>query len=369
MELCDALIIGGGPAGSSCAKALRQLGLDVVLMDRATFPRDKVCGGWITPAVVEMLALDLDDYARQLTLQPFSAFRIGLMAGGQKQITYPGPVSYGIRRLEFDDYLLRRAGVRLRLGETAKTIVRHGGLWVVNNAVTTALLIGAGGNYCPVARLLGARPARQIAQEQLVLAQQVEFRMSARQIAQCGVRPDTPELYFCDDLKGYGWCLRKGDYLNVGLGREEGQNLAHHVEHFRKFLKHRVTLPFELPHPFNGHAYGLYGHVVRRRVDDGVLLLGDAAALATPRSGEGIVRAIASAQLAAEVIGAAAGNYRLDQLKPYENRLHTRFGPPGSSTQPPWRDVVGQTLGRLLLRSGWFNRHVVLDRWFLHAGA
>ena len=49
MDTCDALVVGGGPAGSSCARALERAGLDVVVLDRASFPRDKVCAGWVTP--------------------------------------------------------------------------------------------------------------------------------------------------------------------------------------------------------------------------------------------------------------------------------------------------------------------------------
>ena len=51
MERCDVLVVGGGPAGSSCARALHDAGLDVIVLDRAVFPRDKVCAGWITPQV------------------------------------------------------------------------------------------------------------------------------------------------------------------------------------------------------------------------------------------------------------------------------------------------------------------------------
>ena len=53
MTACDVLIVGGGPAGSTCAWKLRRPGLDVVVWDRQTFPRDKVCAGWITPQVVD----------------------------------------------------------------------------------------------------------------------------------------------------------------------------------------------------------------------------------------------------------------------------------------------------------------------------
>ena len=62
MNTCEVLIVGGGPAGSACAWKLRQAGLDVIVMDKAAFPRDKVCAGWITPQVVEDLAFDIDDY-------------------------------------------------------------------------------------------------------------------------------------------------------------------------------------------------------------------------------------------------------------------------------------------------------------------
>ena len=55
MDDCGALIVGAGPAGSSCAWRLQRAGLDTVILDKRTFPRDKVCGGWITPAVLEEL--------------------------------------------------------------------------------------------------------------------------------------------------------------------------------------------------------------------------------------------------------------------------------------------------------------------------
>ena len=55
MERCDVLVVGGGPAGSSCAWRLRRAGLDVVVLDRKAFPRDKVCAGWITPQVARAL--------------------------------------------------------------------------------------------------------------------------------------------------------------------------------------------------------------------------------------------------------------------------------------------------------------------------
>ena len=113
MDPCDVLIVGGGPAGSSCAWRLRGSGLDVAILDKAVFPRHKVCGGWITPAVLAELEIDPAEYGRGRVLQPITAFRTGSIGGPAIETLYGAPVSYGIRRCEFDDYLLRRSGARL----------------------------------------------------------------------------------------------------------------------------------------------------------------------------------------------------------------------------------------------------------------
>ena len=63
-------------------------------------------------------------------------------------------MSYGIRRYEFDDYLLKRCGARLALGEPFKSLKREGDAWVVNGAYRAPLVVGAGGHFCPVARWL-----------------------------------------------------------------------------------------------------------------------------------------------------------------------------------------------------------------------
>src|SRR5215510_16190867 len=127
METCDVLIVGGGPGGSSCARRLREAGADVVVIDKAVFPRDKVCAGWITPQVVTDLDLDLDDYAKGRTLQAIRGFRSGVIGRSIDVTTkYDHDVSYGIRRCEFDHYLLERSNARLRLGESVAQVRREG---------------------------------------------------------------------------------------------------------------------------------------------------------------------------------------------------------------------------------------------------
>ena len=122
------------------------------------------------------------------------------------------------------------------------------------------------------------------------------------------------------------------------------------------------------PPRWRGHAYAVYNSPHRRAVDAGVMLVGDAAALAYAQSGEGIRPAVESGLLAAETIVAANGDYTRSRLEPYEARLRSRFGTGTVSTALSGvvPASVGAALARRLLATPAFVRHVVLDRWFLH---
>lgn len=368
MDNCEVLIVGGGPAGSTCAWRLAQAGFDVLLVDKKSFPRDKVCAGWVTPAVIASLRLDVEDYRRGRVFQPIQSFKTARLGGAEVETHYDRPVSYGIRRFEFDHYLLtraERAGVRVRT-ETLKSLVRTDGGWVMNDTIRAKLVIGAGGHFCPVARMLGASLGQS---ESVVAAQEVEFEMDERQAHACRVRGDTPELFFCADLKGYAWCFRKGNFLNIGLGREDNHKLSEHVDAFFEWLKRDGRIPADSSSRFKGHAYLLYPRAPRAVHDEGVLLIGDAAGLAYPQSGEGIRPAVESALIAAEVIAATRGHYARARLASYTVRLTARFGErpgavdPATATGP---GPVKQFIAGKLLANRWFSRYVVIDRWFLH---
>jgi geranylgeranyl reductase family protein len=366
MDSCDLLIVGGGPAGSACASKAVRGGLDTVILDRSVFPRHKVCGGWITPAVLQELQIDARDYAAGRTLQPLTGFRTGCIDSPGVETRYGKTISYGIRRCEFDDYLLRRSGARLRLGASLTRLERSADGWIVNGEIRARMIVGAGGHFCPVARFLGADARKEIA----VIAQEAEFEMKFRERAACAIREDVPELYFCRDMRGYGWCFRKGDYLNIGLGRLDARGLPKHVSDFVEFLKRTKRIGFDLPGPMQGHAYLLLRDIRSRIVDDGVLLAGDAAGVSYSQSGEGIRPAIESGLIAADVLLEADGNYGAANLGRYAMRLRERFGNPrGDLATEVGRRMPVNLLGaisRQLMASRWFSRHVVLDRWFLH---
>lgn len=366
MDRCDVLIVGGGPAGSSLAFGLRGSGLDVVVLDRRTFPRDKVCAGWVTPPVLDVLEIDPVDYRKERVLQPIHGFQVGRVGDDAACIDYGEMVSFGIRRCEFDDYLLRRSGARLRLGEPLGALRREGDGWRVGDALRARVLVGAGGHFCPVARHLGARPGPG---EPTVVAREIEFEMTPEQQADCAARPELPELYFARDVRGYGWVVRKGDFLNVGIGRQDTRAFPRHVDEFLDWLEAQGRVPRGLPRGLRGHAYLLHDQAPRPLVGEGALLVGDAAGLAYNPSGEGIRPAVEAGLLAARALRASGGCLDARTRGAYERSVVQRLGRRHGRVRRGVTDLLpaawrGPITGRALA-SHWFARHVVLDRWFL----
>jgi len=364
MTSYDVLIIGGGPSGSTLAYNLKDSGLRVAILDKQSFPRQKICAGWVTPQVMQVLNLDLEDYAKKNILQKINGFKISQL--GQKQVAshYPGePVSYGIRRIEFDDYLLKRCSAELILGEAFKTIQKNNDGWRVNEKYQAKIVIGAGGHYCPVARAIGSKGKDELA----VVAQEAEFEMSADQIHNCSIKEDVPELFFTPDLMGYGWVFRKGDYLNIGLGREDKSKLSTHVKAFCEHLTEHKKIPANITEKYSGHAYLLYNHAAREMLADNVLLIGDSAGLAYPQSGEGIRPAVESAIIAASVIRNCKGDYSEQNLASYKNQMQQRFGKrlPGPDTMERLPLFIKKIFASQLMKTHWFTEKIVTEKWFL----
>jgi len=313
---------------------------------------------------MRVLNVDLKDYSRGRVLQNITGFRIGQLGQHQIESRYPGdPVSYGIRRIEFDHYLMQRCGAQLFTGEAFKVMEKTGDGWLINGKYRAKLVIGAGGHFCPVARAIGSKGESELA----VAAQEVEFEMSDRQQANCTVNEETPELFFTPDLKGYGWVFRKGNYLNIGLGREDKNKLSSHVEAFCHFLTSQGKIPNDITGKYNGHAYLLYPHSAREMVADHVLLIGDSAGLAYPQSGEGIRPAVESAMLAANVISTCNNDYSKDTLQAYNNLMEKRFGRrlPGPDLMERLPLPVKKFFAGQLMKTHWFTRNIVTEKWFL----
>lgn len=369
MESFDAVIVGGGPAGSTCAWKLTRLGMRVLVLDRARFPRVKLCAGWVTPPVMRALQVDLKAYSSTRTLQPIDGFEVARQSDGDSTLVqYDSPVSFGIIRSEFDHFLLLRSGARVEDGVPSVEIERRNGTFRINDKFRTPLLIGAGGHFCPVARYLGA----ELKRESNISALELELKLKAEELGRFGVQPHIPLLVFCDDLRGYGWCFRKGSFVNIGIGRMENRGIRHHLRLLLHGLASRGHIPGENPfriERFRGHAYKLHVLDPRRCFDRGVLLIGDSAGLAYNLSGEGIRPAVESALLAAETIREAEERYSAERLGSYQERLYRHFGKPWTGVRkwlaerfPP---ALFRRLGSTVLAHPPLTRRILIDYGFL----
>ena len=297
MQHADTIIVGGGPAGSSCARQLKRAAQDVIILEKQAFPRVKLCAGWITGKVMRDLEFTEDDYPHSIlkldirTHFPFLPFPIrGLPTPDQ---------NYSIRRVEFDHWLLQRTDVPVRQ-HAVRQIRQADGLYIIDEQFSCRNLIGAGGTMCPVRRQLFPDSRRGTSQ---IATLEKEFEYPQRE--------NTCHLYFFyRGLKGYAWYVPKGDgAVNIGIGGKSkyfsrsGTNIH---DHFRGFLKQLVkqrllnqSVADELK--YSGHPYYLtsYRGQVQR---DRCFLIGDSAGLATLDLGEGIGPAVESGLLAADAV-------------------------------------------------------------------
>lgn len=313
MQRTDVIIVGGGPAGSSCARQLKQNGVDCLVIDQARFPRFKTCAGWITPQVVKDVGLDPQEYAAggpdgPRSFTTFTATRLHIFGLSLKLPT----TQHAIRRYEFDHWLLERSGARFA-EHTVKSIEYRQGEYVVDGEYAAKYLVGAGGTHCPVYRTF-FKPNEPHAGEELIVAQEEEFRYP-HQSTECWL------WFFEDHLPGYAWFVPKSNgYVNVGIGgkaeriKSHGDNLKNHWTRFVSKLEEAGLVTGHAYKP-SGHSYYLRQKPATPRIEN-AFLVGDSAGLATLDLGEGIGPAIRSGMRAADAI-ARGGDYRLDGIEKY----------------------------------------------------
>ncbi|MBM9466252.1 geranylgeranyl reductase family protein [Nakamurella leprariae] len=347
----DVIVVGAGPAGSTAATLLARSGLDVLLLEKSTFPRDKVCGDGITPrGVKQVLALGIDvsgpDWIKNRGLR---------VVGGGRSIELPWPTlqdypDFGLvrPRRDFDDLLATlavKAGARLH---TATTVTGP----VVDDRTGRVVGVEATVRDTPdESDFVGAADARPVKAGRRTLT----FRapvviaadgVSARVALGLGIakRDDRPlgvavrryyesprtnddfleshlELWDRSDaadpklLPGYGWIFGLGDgTVNVGLGMLNSSSAFGRTD-YRALL--RTWLDGTPPEwglrgeehaigPINGAALPM-GFNRTPHYRDGLLLVGDAGGAVNPFNGEGIAYAMESAAMAADAVLQALG--------------------------------------------------------------
>ena len=296
MAAYDAIVVGGGPAGSTCARFLVEGGLRVLVLDAATFPRVKLCAGWVSEPVWDVLGIAPSEYTRGLWEWNRCHVRFG---DTDHTVSAHG---YFIRRYEFDHWLLDMCDAEVVMGHRVSSLEREDDEWVVDGEHRAPILIGAGGTNCPVARALFPRKP-----ERPVGVQEHEFAAAPDEVAAHRIGLDgEPELLLHGNLHGYSWNIPKTEWINVGCGTVQPREVRPAWREARAFFEQSGHVPPSARDgldKMSGHSYYLFReeHLAGAH-RDGALLVGDSLGVAHPFTAEGILPSVLSGRLAAQAV-------------------------------------------------------------------
>ncbi len=342
-------IIGAGPGGCTAAIALSKAGIPCTLVDQSSFPRDKVCGDALSGKVILTLKRLNEELPKQLGIEETSIASHGVtfVAPNGKSLKVPfrrdinenAPPGFISKRIHFDNWLFEQAKVcplvtvitDLRID----TFNKSNKNWIISDKegktkIETQLIIAADGAHSRFAKQIGG------------IEFEPEHYCAGLRGYYKGVKDlDTKgfiELHFVKEfLPGYFWIfpLPNGD-ANVGVGMRSDVVSRKKINLKNEMLKLIDTHP-TLKERFKNatlegsiQGYGLpLGSKKRVISGDGYLLLGDAASLIDPFTGEGIGNAMISGLKAAEVITSLCENKKFDatSLSKYDDVVYKRLWP------------------------------------------
>ena len=330
-ESADVIVVGAGPAGSATAAYLAMAGLDVLLLEKTSFPREKVCGDGLTPrAVKELITLGIptpqdEGWIRNKGLR--------IIGGGMRlQLDWPDLASfppYGLvrTRQDFDDILAKHAvkhGAHLReatnvtgpilgdqgriVGVTAKASDEKGRAVGPEKHFRAPLVIAADGNSSRLSLSMGREKREDRPMGVAVRTYYTSPRHDDDYLE------SWLELWSQDDegkrvlLPGYGWIFGVGDGTsNVGLGILNTSSAFGKTDYKDVMRRWVATMPADWTYtdetmvgPIRGAALPM-GFNRSPLYADGLLLVGDAGGMVNPFNGEGIDYALEAARVGSEI--------------------------------------------------------------------
>ena len=334
----DVAIIGAGPAGTTCALALKEGGLDVILIDKDSFPRDKICGDAIPgPAfkLMDKMNPAWGKAMRSFTNKSTVHFSKGFSPNGKTFTVGWETFSYNSKREQFDHFLFDlvqnetdidiEQNKRLRkVSETEHSITCE---FHDDTAVNAKIVIGCDGGRSMVSRSLASYDLKK---EAPFIAMRAYYENVE------GMKSDVNEFHFFNDvMPGYFWIFPlDNNWVNVGFGLlskttdKASPNMKQTLEHII------ATYPSIAPRfkdavlrdPIKGCALPISTHE-RSLSGKRFMLCGDAAALINPIGGHGIDTAMWSGYYAAgQVIQCfEEDDFSADFIKDYDALIHRKF--------------------------------------------
>jgi len=312
----DAIVVGAGPAGSTAARELAARGATVLLVEKARFPRDKPCGGGVTTRAARLLPFDLAPVVERTAYGVCFSLKMGRSFVRR----YETPLAYLTQRRRLDAYLAEqavRAGAIFHDGDPLLDLVEERHAVAVRTRTGWArgrALIGADGVNGVVARLAGLLGARDTA-------------VALEGNAPLADLPRAWEDVLALDLGGvpggYGWLFPKGDHVNIGVGGWAylAGGFREHVQRLSRFYRVAPATLCDL------RGYRLPARRAGAPLARGrIALVGDAAGLVDPLSGEGIYGAVYSGRAAAAAIAAWLDG-RAPSLHSYVTTIEQRLQP------------------------------------------
>jgi geranylgeranyl reductase family protein len=299
MESYDVAIVGGGPAGATAAYRLASAGASVLVLDKATFPRDKPCGGGVTGRAARQLPFSIGPVVEDV----IDRMECGLRYRSHVIRRARAPLAYMTQRRRLDHFLLQKAaeaGAEVREGETADA-----------RELDARIVIGADGCNGSSAKQLGLADGVVHG-----VALEANYPYEARYAGAI-------VLEIAVIRGGYGWIFPKGDHLNVGVGgnAEEASKLrtelrrmceAYGIDSEAATDTRGYRLPMRLPRTLLARGT--------------TAVIGDAAGLVDPFSGDGMYEAFLSAKLVTNAaLDVLAG--RAQSLDAYQAAVERRIVP------------------------------------------
>ena len=334
----DVAIIGAGPGGTTTASYLAEAGLRVLLLDKSEFPRDKTCGDALSPNALKILGdLGIIDNIAKFG---YRLNGVRLVAPDGNELVAPIPPKPGFvehlviaPRIKLDDLLLQHA---IAMGAEFKPKIRVTDLQVDSDKVT---ITGKSGNqnlkFFAKVGVIAVGANISLLQKLGLISKPPEFAVAARAyFTNLPMLEDLMEIRFDGvPLPGYGWIFPTSETsANIGAGfLKKSKKLPFSAkEILGKFLSHGPVQEKLSGGQREGVVKGYplrMDFATARSHSDRIVIVGEAAGLVNPFTGEGIDYAMESGQIAARVLSdlAATGDYSFKALHTYTRNLRKRF--------------------------------------------